>query len=383
MPNQWRGAAKPAATKTAQPAPKVGATKETDKQALAKREANLELPAPVRRRNIDEAQWRTLCGSLYPGAKSESILAVIDYCRARHLDPMKKPCHIVPMEVKVAGSNRYEWRDVVMAGIYEYRTTAIRTGKYLGHSPYKYGEDLDQFGVTAPEWCEVTIYRHHPSAGKIEFPVRVYFAEVVALKDDKANKRWSKAPRQMLTKCTEAAGLREAFPDEFGGTHTLEEMEGHRIESPDEAPQGPKPATRRSEKEEAPMPGVQEGEFTEGTEEASTAGDATEERERGGTTDAPSGETGGEQPEIPEEQEQDQREDDPRHGMIVEVQEGLGQNKDAATVKLSTGFICSTRVPDMIAAAKNLRDGGRTVELVTTAANRPNTMDRLDEILPQ
>jgi hypothetical protein len=32
----------------------------------------------------------------------------------------------------------------------------------------------------------------------------------------------------MLTKCTEAAGLREAFPDELGGEPTAEEMDGQR-----------------------------------------------------------------------------------------------------------------------------------------------------------
>ena len=95
------------------------------------------LPDPVIRRGVNEAQWRTLCNSLYPGAKAQSVLMVIDYCAARRLDPLKKPCHIVPMEVKVG--NVYEWRDVVMPGIYELRTTAQRTGEYLGHAKAEYG----------------------------------------------------------------------------------------------------------------------------------------------------------------------------------------------------------------------------------------------------
>jgi hypothetical protein len=36
---------------------------------------------------------------------------------------------------------------------------------------------------------------------------------------------------QMLTKCTEAAGLREAFPDEFGGEATADELEGREMGS--------------------------------------------------------------------------------------------------------------------------------------------------------
>jgi phage recombination protein Bet len=189
------------------------------------------LPEPVARRGITEAQWRTLKGSLYPGALSESVLAVWDYCVARRLDPLKRPVHIVPMEVKIAGTNRTEWRDVVMPGIYELRSTAHRTGKYLGHSDPEYGDSIDVRGVQAPEWCAITFYRQHNDQ-TIPFPIRTYFREVVTTtKDGKPNARWSRAPVQMLTKCTEAAGLREAFPDEIGGEHTVEELEGKVIDA--------------------------------------------------------------------------------------------------------------------------------------------------------
>jgi phage recombination protein Bet len=158
---------------------------------------------------------------------------VIDYCRARSLDPLKKPCHIVPMQVKVGRD--YEWRDVILPGIYELRTTAMRTGLYLGHSKPEYGESAEFMGVMAPAWCDLVIYRWNDAAKlRGEFPVRVYFAEVCGTTWDKeakamrANARWSKAPVQMMVKCAEAAGLREAFPDELGGQMTVEEMEGQR-----------------------------------------------------------------------------------------------------------------------------------------------------------
>lgn len=195
-----------------------------------------KLPAPVERRGITEAQWRTAQSSLYPGADSPSILMVFDYCKARGLDPLKKPCHIVPMQVKDAKTGRYSWRDVILPGIYEIRTTAMRTGEYMGHSKPEYGPSVEYCGVTAPEWCEMTIYRWNAAAQcKTEFPVRVMFSECCGTKKEKdtnvfvANARWMKAPVQMMTKCTEAAGLREAFPDELGGVQSAEEMEGQRI----------------------------------------------------------------------------------------------------------------------------------------------------------
>jgi phage recombination protein Bet len=191
-----------------------------------------KLPPAVARRGISDAQWLTLKNNLFPGARGESVLMVWDYCVARKLDPMKKPCHIVPIKVKQGDD--YVWRDVVMPGIYEYRTTAIRTGFYMGHSKPEYGPEIECYGLKAPEWCSITIYRWSPAAScRVEFPVTVYFSECVATKKDyktkeiTVNERWTKAPRQMLTKCTEAAGLREAFPDELGGEPTAEEMEGH------------------------------------------------------------------------------------------------------------------------------------------------------------
>jgi len=215
--------------------------------SLATTDAAPVLPEPVSRRGISEAQWRTLANNLYPGANTQSVLMVWDYCAARKLDPMKKPCHIVLMKVKDAKTGTYDWRDVVMPGIYEYRTTAQRTGQYLGHTKPEYGPTVTVASVDAPDWCEMTIYRHHPAVGRVEFPVRVYFAEVVATdKDGKPNARWTKAPIQMLTKCTEAAGLREAFPDEFGGESTAEEMDGRTMDV-DAKPLLPQPPRRRSD----------------------------------------------------------------------------------------------------------------------------------------
>lgn len=194
------------------------------------------LPAPVARRGITEAQWRTAMNNLYPGAQAESVIMVFDYCAARKLDPLKKPCHIVPMRVKNQNGD-YIWRDVVMPGIYEYRTTATRTGQYLGHTIPEYGPVEEIAGVMAPVWCAITVKRWNAEAKLIaEFPVQLLFDEVVGTKDGKANQRWAKAPRQMLTKCVEAAALREAFPDELGGTHTVDEMEGQEIEVKDVTP---------------------------------------------------------------------------------------------------------------------------------------------------
>lgn len=201
------------------------------------------LPVPVTRRGIDEATWRTLKNSIYPGASNDSILMAVDYCRARKLDVLKKPCHIVPMNVKDGKSGNYNWRDVILPGVYEYRITAHRTGLYIGRSNFEYGPTFEYLGVKVPEWCEVSVYRlfKADSTERMEFRVRCYFSEVCNTKKAKdergaytgevsLNERWNRAPVQMMTKCAEAAALREAFPDEIGGEATVEELEGRVIE---------------------------------------------------------------------------------------------------------------------------------------------------------
>jgi phage recombination protein Bet len=191
-----------------------------------------QLPAPVSRRGLTESDWMAL-RNLFPGARGESIILAYDYCKSRRLDPFKKPCHIVPMNVKDVKLDKYIWQDVIMPGIYEYRTTAHRTGQYLGHSIPEYGPTVEYKGVKAPEWCAITVYRWNPEAKqRAEFPVRIEFHEIAVTKrDGNLNDRWSTAPKMQLTKCTEAAALREGFPDELGGTHTVEEMEGRIIDS--------------------------------------------------------------------------------------------------------------------------------------------------------
>lgn len=204
-------------------------------QSAAAATKELSLPEPVARRGITEAQWRTLKNSLYPGAESDSVLMVWDYCKARQLDPMKKPCHIVPMWVTVITRDEHGkrneqgmMRDVVMPGIYELRTTAMRTGLYAGQDAPVYGPIIEHKGVKAPEWCEITVRRILGASGLMgSFTHRELFVEACATKKDGAlNSMWTKRPTGQLTKCAEAGVLRKAFPDELGGEHTIEEMEG-------------------------------------------------------------------------------------------------------------------------------------------------------------
>lgn len=180
---------------------------------------------------------KTLGNSLYVGAKPESIGMVLDYCAAAGLDPMMKPVHIVPMNVKKPGTNTYEWRDVIMPGIDLYRLKATRSREYLGKTEPEFGPDteltLDGTKIVVPSFCRVTVKRkigdHIAEFTATERWIENY---ATAGKDtSKPNSMWMKRPYGQLAKCAEAQALRMAFPDLVGGEQTAEEMAGKVIEA--------------------------------------------------------------------------------------------------------------------------------------------------------
>ncbi|MGO4337805.1 phage recombination protein Bet [Labrys sp. KB_33_2] len=187
----------------------------------------------------------TMESSLYPGARPESIALVLSYCRARNLDPMMKPVHIVPMWVKDAASGKGAMRDVIMPGIYSYRIDAARTGQYVGKSEPEYGpartETLGGKEVAFPEWCKITVHRliagkERPFAAK-EFWLENY---ATAGKDTIApNAMWTKRSYAQLAKVTEAQALRMAFPEAVSNQPTDDEMEGRVFEQQAIAPPTP------------------------------------------------------------------------------------------------------------------------------------------------
>jgi phage recombination protein Bet len=180
----------------------------------------------------DGALVDVMRASLYPGARPESVGMVLAYCRARGLDPLRKPVHIVPMWVTPAGSKQGAMQDVVMPGIALYRIEAARTGAYAGKTEPEFGpdrtEELEGSKVTFPEWCKITVYRT-VNGERCAFVAKEYWLENYATKSrdsDQPNAMWRKRAYGQLAKCAEAQALRMAFPEETGGEPTGEEMEG-------------------------------------------------------------------------------------------------------------------------------------------------------------
>ncbi len=192
--------------------------------------------AVLAQRGIDESTWNALCTSVYPGANQNSVLMAVDYCRARQLDVMLKPVHLVPMQVKDAQSGNKEWRDVPMPGVGLYRIQADRSGNYAGANEPEFGPEQEISGkdiynndykVKYPEWCKYTVYKLI-NGERVSFITKEYWLENYATQSAKTetpNAMWKKRPYAQLAKCAEAQALRKAWP-ETGQSPTAEEMEG-------------------------------------------------------------------------------------------------------------------------------------------------------------
>lgn len=173
-----------------------------------------------------------LTNSLYPGASAGSIKLVIGYCKAAGLDPMQKPCHIVPMW----DGKAKQMRDVVMPGIGLYRTQAARSGEYAGVTEPDFGDDVTEnvggAQITYPKWCRVTVRRLLQNGTVVDFTAKELWKENYATKGKDSvapNPIWQKRPYAQLAKCAEAQALRKAFP-EFCAQPTADEMEGRELD---------------------------------------------------------------------------------------------------------------------------------------------------------
>lgn len=250
------------------------------------------LPSNVTKLNdlmtIDTNVYTVLKETLYPGAKDESIAMVLSYCKARKLDPIKKPVHLVPMSVKTGkkgqdGKDIYEFRDVVMPGIGLYRIEADRSGLYAGMSEPEFGEDvtetLGSVKITYPKWCKITVNKW---VGEriVGFTAKEFWKENYATKarsDVSPNAMWEKRAYGQLAKCAEAQALRKAFPDVVGQDYTMEEMQGKSF--PQEETRQSRPTGQTIEAEKVETPVAEAHDIEKDVMDISWANDVTELQE--------------------------------------------------------------------------------------------------------
>jgi phage recombination protein Bet len=189
---------------------------------------------PMPQGEADPRRWRVLTDAIFPNARSpDSIVLALDYCRARNLDPLKRPVNIVPMY----DEKQKKWIETIWPSINETQITAARTHEWAGLDKPVWGPDATRqfeddkghkYSVTFPEWCEVVVYRI-VKGQKCAFVETVYWMEAYARTSAGVpNMMWRKRTRGQLQKVAKAASLRAAFPEENAGP-TDDEMDGQTI----------------------------------------------------------------------------------------------------------------------------------------------------------
>jgi len=193
---------------------------------------------------VDRSGWKALVEAIYPSAKtSDAVVMALSYCKARDLDPFKRPVHIVPMWDSRSGG----YVETVWPGIAELRTTAFRTKQYAGCDEAEFGPvtkktfagrvkvkgSWEDKSVTIefPEWCRITVHRELGGRACKFVGPKVKWLEAYATigNSDLPNDMWQTRPEGQVEKCAEAAALRKAFPEELGNDLTAEEMAGRSL----------------------------------------------------------------------------------------------------------------------------------------------------------
>jgi len=165
----------------------------------------------------DNKTIQLIRNTIAPTATADEFGLFIEYCRSTGLNPFKKEIWFI----KTPGYRKKDGtmtapRVQIMTGINGYMTIANRNPEFDGMTcEILMDESKKIIGATA------TVYRKD----------RKYPSVATALMDEYykpnpyGNKGvWEQMPSIMISKCAKSLALREAFPQELGGTYTDAEM---------------------------------------------------------------------------------------------------------------------------------------------------------------
>jgi len=165
--------------------------------------------------NLNTEQLNVFKTMYLPDASDRELAQVREVCKAKQLDPFAGDVNFIRKGGKLV--------DIVT--IDAARRRAARTGQFAGVDEAVFDDSHGDLS------CKVTIYR-------LVGGTRCPFTARRFLKETKGNTpNWSKMPRTMLEKCTEAMALRKAFPEYLGDTYEENESltsETVKTEVPDE-----------------------------------------------------------------------------------------------------------------------------------------------------
>jgi len=166
---------------------------------------------------FNESELDILKNMYCKGLSDDEVNVFLHICKRTGLDPRARQLYPVKRPNRKTGKDDL----TIQTGIDGYRLIAERTGKYAPgkESTYKYDDKGRLLSATS------YIKKMTLDGTWHEVAANALYCEYVQTKYDGAPTQfWVKMGHTMLAKCAEALALRKAFPNDFSGIYTKEEM---------------------------------------------------------------------------------------------------------------------------------------------------------------
>lgn len=172
---------------------------------------------------FNEAQQAALVQMGLGDAPRGDIEAFFHQAKRSGLDPFARQIYMIARRSKVRG--QWVTKYTIQTSIDGFRVIRDRKQSFRGMEEHWCGTD----GV----WREVWLEAEPPAAARITLylegfvkPVTAVarYDEYVPLKDGSPTGQWGKMPALMTSKVAEALALRKAYPQDFSGLYTADEM---------------------------------------------------------------------------------------------------------------------------------------------------------------
>lgn len=174
----------------------------------------------------DKTMLDTLKNTVCQGATEAEFRMFVEICRSTGLNPFKREIWFIKSKGYTKNNGEVvEGKVQIMTGIMGYLAIANKHPEFDGMEC-----EIERDENKRPVSAVCKVYRKDrkfPSVGEALFSE--YYQKGREYKGDYKPTVWDSKPSIMIAKVAKSIALREAFPQELGGTHTEEEM-GQEIE---------------------------------------------------------------------------------------------------------------------------------------------------------
>jgi phage recombination protein Bet len=164
--------------------------------------------------DFSDEKVQLLKNTVCKGATNDELQLFLHVCSRTGLDPFRNQIYAIKRNTKDGA------RMTIQTGIDGFRLVAERTERYApGKEPiYEYDQQGKLVSATSYIKKQTSDGTWH------EVSAKAHWNEYAQVFNGKPSQFWAKMPHVMLSKCAEAIALRKAFPADFSGIYTKEEM---------------------------------------------------------------------------------------------------------------------------------------------------------------